>query len=467
MITLTSPTPVPKSFASNAGFYSLQSMLSQLSFTEEIPKEAEPSHYQRSFLIAGLLCLDNDELFYDALETCEDHDEHGRCTDKAEIRCYDNDTAGEQKNSESDGHEKDFMRSSLQNSRSRDAYVNEPQQQPHNNVISINGGHNEQYNMPIHPQSREELVYEQHQNNVLTPLPPPPPPLLPEHHALPEHQSLAPPLPQTPFTPLKSPAPPQELPLRFLRAGKGDPVEGQRRYEATLKWRKENGMDTILTDPHPNFELIKSHYPHYYHLRGRKNEPVFFEQPPKTNLQAMRDGGVTLDGLCHHYAMVTEFQWQFIEKDDLARAITVVDLEGMRMRDFVGECIEYVKRCSTFTGQHYPERAGFVYVINVPGWFAMIWSVVKPMVDEVTLKKINILKGKQQIFEALLEKIPIENIPPEYGGQSVPLGESPQEILLRDLMCHNNNLANGDCSCGGRAANPPCRFCSFRPVRSY
>merc|ERR1712232_453593 len=142
-----------------------------------------------------------------------------------------------------------------------------------------------------------------------------------------------------------------------------------------------------------------------------------------------------------------EFGWQCVERDDSARSITILDLEGMRMRDFVGECVEYVRKCSDFTGQHYPERAGHVFVINVPGWFAMIWNVVKPMVDEVTLKKINILRGKQQIFDALLEKIPIENIPPEYGGQSMPLGKSPEEQQLRALMRHNNGLAHGDYSC--------------------
>jgi len=273
--------------------------------------------------------------------------------------------------------------------------------------------------------------------------------------------------PKNPFARLYAPPPPKELPLRFLRAGKGDPIEGQRRYEATLQWRKENGMDNILFEAHPLFEMVKHHYPHYYHLRGKQNEPVFYEQPPKTDLEAMRRGGMDLHGLVRHYAMVTEFQWQFIEKNDFARGITVLDLDGMRMMDFAGEVIEYVKMCSTFTGQHYPERAGHVIVVNVPRWFAMIWKVVKPMVDEVTLKKISIVRGREAVFAALAEKIPVENIPPEYGGQSMPLGESPEEHALRDLIRHNNALANGDFSCGGKAANPPCRFCSWGPVRSY
>ena len=59
------------------------------------------------------------------------------------------------------------------------------------------------------------------------------------------------------YSKLPAPLPPKELPTRFLRAGKNDPIEGQRRYEATLQWRKDFNMDSILTEPHPNFNLIK------------------------------------------------------------------------------------------------------------------------------------------------------------------------------------------------------------------
>lgn len=164
------------------------------------------------------------------------------------------------------------------------------------------------------------------------------------------------------------PPPPKELPLRFLRAGKGDPVEGLRRYEATLAWRKEHRMDTILREPNFHFDLIKQHYPHFCHMRGSLHEPCFYEQPPKTDLQALREGGVSLDSLLRHYAMLTEFQWQMVERDDLTRSIYIVDLEGMRIGDFAGEVVDFVKKASEFCGQHYPERCGFVYVINVPAW---------------------------------------------------------------------------------------------------
>jgi hypothetical protein len=263
------------------------------------------------------------------------------------------------------------------------------------------------------------------------------------------------------------PKPPKELPLRFLLAGKGNVEEGLKRYEATLQWRKENKIDYILREPSPNFDLIKQHYPHYYHGRGRAGECCYYEQPPKTNLKALKQGGVTIDALLHHYAMVTEFQWQYLERDDLARSITIIDLEGIRFMDFAGEVIDFVKRASAFTGQHYPERAGLVFVINVPGWFKVIWNVVKPMVDDVTLQKIYILRGKEEVREKMEEWIAPENIPIEYGGTSTPLGTSPEEKLMADLMDHNNALARGEKVCTGSKGSPPCRFCSWVPARSY
>jgi hypothetical protein len=65
-------------------------------------------------------------------------------------------------------------------------------------------------------------------------------------------------------------------------------------------------MDAILREPNPHFDLIKSHYPHFFAGRGRLGEPVFIEQPPKTNLKALRDAGVTIDLLLRHVRTVPE-----------------------------------------------------------------------------------------------------------------------------------------------------------------
>jgi len=258
----------------------------------------------------------------------------------------------------------------------------------------------------------------------------------------------------------------QQVPLRFMRAAKGDPALARQRYLKTLAWRKQYNMDTILSEPHVHFEFIKQHYPHYFHLRGRKKEPVYFEMPPRTNLKALREGGVTLDILLRHYAMVTEFMWQYVERNDLQQSIYIVDLEGIRISDFCGECVDFVRRACAFCNQHYPERSGCILVVNVPTYFKLIWRVVKRFADKKTLAKVKILRGKDEILETLLEFIPMENIPPEYGGTSMPLGEAPEEVMLWNLMRHNNHVeAHGTVECGGKEGG--CPYCSFEPARTY
>ncbi|KAL7566840.1 hypothetical protein ACA910_021340 [Epithemia clementina (nom. ined.)] len=290
-------------------------------------------------------------------------------------------------------------------------------------------------------------------------------PSSPYHYSHPQRRS--PPPPQGWVDPPPPPHPPKQLPLRFLRAGKGDVAEGVRRYQSTLAWRRDNGIDTILREPNPYFAIIKRNYPHYYHGRGYHGEPCFYEQPAKTNLQAiLRDGNLQLSHLLRHYIMVTEFQWQYlVGHDDLKQSIYIIDLDGMRFRDFVGDVVDYVKKASALSAEHYPERAGVVFVINVPAWFQMIWRIVKPWIDEATLQKIFILRNKDEIRRCLQDKIPPHQLPREYGGQSpYPLGYSPEERELARLMAHNNRLAAGDYSCGGAG---PCPFCTWAPPRSY
>ncbi|GLD92408.1 hypothetical protein PINS_up000941 [Pythium insidiosum] len=226
------------------------------------------------------------------------------------------------------------------------------------------------------------------------------------------------------------------VPRRFILAEKGDEEKGRERYLATLAWREENDLANILSKPWEHFRIIKENYPHYYHKRGKNNEPVYFEKPGKIKLKALKAAKLTLKDLMHNYLMVTEFLWQVLEPDDNKKCISVLDVDGIGFSDFAGEAVEYVRHAASVSGSHYPERCAYIFIINVPSWFNVIWNTVKGMVDEVTREKVIIVKGKQKILEALAEKIPIENIPEEYGGESV--GTSVEEELLFSLMAYLN-----------------------------
>lgn len=283
------------------------------------------------------------------------------------------------------------------------------------------------------------------------------------------HQSFPPP-----------PPPPEQVPQRFLDASNGDYAEAQRRYYNTLEWRQAEQIDTILREPFPHFYTIKQHYPHYFHGFGFRGQPVYYEFPAKADMKALKRAGLSFDQLIRYYNMITEFQWQMLSRDDTMTSIFIADLDGITLADFVGEAVELVKKASKVSAEHYPERAGLVFIINVPKWFKLIWKAIVPLVPETTLKKIFVLRGREEVLTTLAQHVPMENIPAEYGGASpMPLGQSAEEKLLADLVQYNLYMATAANSGVASTWNHcfqsdpkqmeqlSCRFGNWAPARSY
>ncbi|CAI5718258.1 unnamed protein product [Peronospora effusa] len=216
---------------------------------------------------------------------------------------------------------------------------------------------------------------------------------------------------------------------RFIAGEKGDVEKGRARYVATLEWRKENGIDDILVTPHRTFEIFKRYYPQFFHGRTRDDLPVYYERPGKIDLAALKREGLSIDDLLRHYMYITEYLWRVLEPNDEARSMTVLDVAGIGMYDLGGEVLDFIKRASAFTGAHYPERSARIFIINTPGWFNMVWRMVKPLIDPVTREKVHMLKGSGILVE--LEKlIDRENIPSDFGGDGTALGDSDEEHAL-------------------------------------
>lgn len=52
-----------------------------------------------------------------------------------------------------------------------------------------------------------------------------------------------------------------KVPARYVRAFCGNEKHASRRWKATLQWRKENDIDSILNEPQPFFHDIRRHFP--------------------------------------------------------------------------------------------------------------------------------------------------------------------------------------------------------------
>lgn len=67
----------------------------------------------------------------------------------------------------------------------------------------------------------------------------------------------------------------------------------------------------------------------------------------------------------------------------------------------------------TCMNNFYPERLKKVFVVNQPWTLSLLYSVIEPLLDPVTRKKICFLKKQ----ELLVHYFPKETLLVDYGGQ--------------------------------------------------
>ncbi|CAM9519394.1 unnamed protein product [Ectocarpus sp. 4 AP-2014] len=220
------------------------------------------------------------------------------------------------------------------------------------------------------------------------------------------------------------------MPHRFLLAESMDVAKAWARWEATLDWRKETEADTILDRPHPKFALIKSKYAHCFHLPDKDGRVTYYERPGMSDIAELKRLGITKSELLDHYVYCMEFLWKVLQPRQSQRITIVIDLAGVRFRDLIGESLAFLKTSVGMMSRHYPQRSFKIMILNAPSFFNSVFALVKPMLNEATKKKIDLLPVAN-VGEEMLKVIPSEHLPLHYGGAGeVALGSSPQELAM-------------------------------------
>jgi hypothetical protein len=87
----------------------------------------------------------------------------------------------------------------------------------------------------------------------------------------------------------------------------------------------------------------------------------------------------------------------------------------------------FVKQVTKIGQDYYPESLGTMFIINSPMLFSSVWSLIKPFLDEVTVKKIHILGSSYK--KSLLEYIDEAALPSRLGGNcSCPGGCEKSDV---------------------------------------
>ncbi|ODN80048.1 hypothetical protein L202_03907 [Cryptococcus amylolentus CBS 6039] len=209
--------------------------------------------------------------------------------------------------------------------------------------------------------------------------------------------------------------------LRFLRARKFDLVRAQAMWADNEKWRKEFGADEIAANgfDYPEGREVTKYYPQFYHKTDREGRPVYIEQLGKLDvnkLYALTNQDRQLKKLVSEYELFLKDRLPASSKESghlVETSCTIMDLYNAGISTFY-KVKDYVSAASSVGQNNYPETMGHMFIINAPYLFSTVWSLIKPWLDEATVRKIHIL-GKNYKKE-LQEYIPAENLPASLGG---------------------------------------------------
>lgn len=223
------------------------------------------------------------------------------------------------------------------------------------------------------------------------------------------------------------------MPDTFLLAEFGDHDKAYARWKATVQWREESGANVALATPHPRFDVVKKHYPTFFHGKDKSGAVLYYEQLGQIDDEALRRSGLDAKQLLWHYMYQMEYLWSVINPNDADRATIVLDLKGVTLATCSkAEIIGFIKQAVTMMSTHYPERSNGVLLISWPRWFDWIFRFIRPLLSESTKSKITAASAAN-VYQTLLSKIDNDQIPKEYGGASeYALGDHPWEVGMRE-----------------------------------
>ncbi|XP_074588208.1 phosphatidylinositol/phosphatidylcholine transfer protein SFH2-like [Curcuma longa] len=184
--------------------------------------------------------------------------------------------------------------------------------------------------------------------------------------------------------------------LRFLKAREWTVSKAHKMLIDCLNWRIQNHIDGILCKPIIPADLYRGiRDSQLVGLSGYTKEglPVF----------ALGVGLSTFDKASVNYYVqshiqINEYRDRVILPAatkmygrHIGKCVKVLDMTGLRLSSL--SHLKILTMISTIDDLNYPEKTQTYYVVNAPYVFTACWKVVKPLLQERTRKKVQVLHG--------------------------------------------------------------------------
>ncbi|CAH1444281.1 unnamed protein product [Lactuca virosa] len=205
---------------------------------------------------------------------------------------------------------------------------------------------------------------------------------------------------------------PTETIVRFLKARDGNISKAHKMLVDCLNWRIENQIDKILSKPIVPVELYRS---------VRESQLIGMSGYTKDGrpVIAVGVGLSTYDKASIHcyvqsHIQINEYRDRIILPSatknferHISTCVKVLDMTGLKLSHL--NQIKLLTVISSIDDLNYPEKTDTYYIVNAPYVFSACWKVVKPLLQERTRKKVQVLSGCGK--DELLKIMDYESLP--------------------------------------------------------
>lgn len=172
--------------------------------------------------------------------------------------------------------------------------------------------------------------------------------------------------------------------LRFLRARDFNVEKAANMLQESLRWRADNGVDTILSD-YKMPAVVTKHFPGGWHHGDMDGRPIYIlrlgHMDVKGLLKAIGEDGLlklTLH-ICEEGLTLIDAASKSHDRPVVSWSL-LVDLDGLSMRHLWRPGVKALLRIIETVEKNYPETLGRVFVVRAPRVFPIAWTIVSAFI---------------------------------------------------------------------------------------
>ncbi|CAM6036712.1 unnamed protein product [Sphagnum compactum] len=199
---------------------------------------------------------------------------------------------------------------------------------------------------------------------------------------------------------------------RFLRARDDNVLKASKMLIDSLNWRVKNDIDNVLArpiKPKETWDIIRESQLIGFCGYCKKGRPVFAIGVGQSSYDK---AGV--DKYVHSHIQINEYRDRVLLPEIskkkghyVGSCLKILDMTGLKLSAFSRLKISTV--IATVDDLNYPEKTDTYFIVNAPLIFSTCWKAVKPMLQERTKQKVQVLKGNGR--EELLQVMDYDTLP--------------------------------------------------------